>query len=818
MIINKTLQLKAKDGSNVTIHALNSSKPVITVNSLGNGTVIQGFIITGASNSSMGISLNGTSNCDITGNYLTGNKYGIYLLSSNDNTIQHNTATNNWIGFDDVTNSNNNTFQNNTAVNNTYGFFLINSNNIAITENTIMGNTYGINPKNSQANIHFNKITGNSKFGLVIQGSSTINATNNWWGKNTPTYIYSVEWESKYYDIYNYNCTGPVSYSPWLVLKINVTPDAIQTNEDSTIIADLTQNNYGNDTSSMGNVPDGIPVNFTTTLGTIITPSSTVSGNATTTLTDTISGVNVSAALDSQKVSTSINVLGVYNERTQKGFSSIQSTIDDADTQNNDTITVKEGIYTQNIFVTKKLNIKAVSSNVIIKPVTLSSNIFTIDSRGNGSTIQGFTIIGVTSGKAFNLNGAANCTITGNTILSNQYGIFLIRSNNITISGNTIKDNWYGINPQYSTATINFNRITGNSKFGLVNQFGSNINAKNNWWGKNTPTYISSTKWVSNYYDIYNYNCTGTVSYKPWFSSDIGFTLDQIKTAAVTVKTYIETNYKLPSNVTISGIQVNMPQFLKLSTQAVLNIDNDLNATIILGDFQNVLNPAENITKGNIDYSEYINIAKNISAMDFGGTAPNYIQTSLGNMRFESLVYLYSQTLNSYNSTKGILPDCIIVNPWSVISNPDTVFLTDQIDNASGALKSYIESNHALPGSITISGKQVTTPQFLQLATTMLLNIEGNLNTSIVLGSVGNATNSTEDIVSGDISYDEYMDIAQYVKSYIDSNGTAPDYAYQTSLGTHMGFASLVYMYAQILNSYNTNNKTLPGYITILLG
>ena len=48
------------------------------------------------------------------------------------------------------------------------------------------------------------------------------------------------------------------------------------------------------------------------------------------------------------------------------------------------------------------------------------------------------------------------------------------------------------------------------------------------------------------------------------------------------------------------------------------------------------------------------------------------LQPVLGTIRYESLIYMYSQILNSYNIT-GVLPDYITVNPWSVVSNPSII-------------------------------------------------------------------------------------------------------------------------------------------------
>lgn len=314
-----------------------------------------------------------------------------------------------------------------------------------------------------------------------------------------------------------------------------------------------------------------------------------------------------------------------------------------------------------------------------------------------------------------------------------------------------------------------------------------------------------------------------TVAVTSWSSvsntNTVFFTVDQINSAAGTVKSYVETNHNLPSSVNIAGKQVTMPQFLQLSTEALLSIEGSLCSSFVPRNYDTATGPSESVMSRDSNYTEYLDFAKRVNSfMSSNGRAPNYItQNSTGStIRYESLVYMYAQILNSYKNTNETLPDYITVNPWSVVSNSNTVFLSmDQINSAAGTLKSYIESNRALPSNITISGRQVSMPQFLRLVTTTLLNIEGDLNTSIVLKSVGNPVNSTEDIACGDITLDEYIYIAQYAKNYINSNGTAPSYAYQTSLGTHMGFKSLVYMYAHILNSYKTNNETLPVYVTV---
>jgi len=210
---------------------------------------------------------------------LISNYNGIKLNNSINNVIQDNDIRNSsWFAVE-LNYSNNNTVQNNDMTNNYYGVHLGHSNNAIISGNNITNSKFGINPQYSTAQIHFNRITRSSSFGLVSQFNSTINAKNNWWGTNTPSYINSPNWVSTYHDVYN--CDSVTSYNPWLILSFDA-DSCTSSDVNAGVTTDLTHNNQGNDTSSSGHVPNGIPVKFTTNFGTITSPVYTVKGKATT--------------------------------------------------------------------------------------------------------------------------------------------------------------------------------------------------------------------------------------------------------------------------------------------------------------------------------------------------------------------------------------------------------------------------------------------------------------------------------------------------------------------------------------------------------
>ena len=93
--------------------------------------------------------------------------------------------------------------------------------------------------------------------------------------------------------------------SKWLILTITGSQTGVPVGGTSTITADLTHNNLGEDTSSLGFVPDGMPVNFNVLnplLG-FVNPTTTFTVNGTvsslfTSLTTGLETVNVT--VDSQ--------------------------------------------------------------------------------------------------------------------------------------------------------------------------------------------------------------------------------------------------------------------------------------------------------------------------------------------------------------------------------------------------------------------------------------------------------------------------------------------------------------------------------------
>jgi len=116
-----------------------------------------------------------------------------------------------------------------------------------------------------------------------------------------------------------------------------------------------------------------------------------------------------------------------------------------------------------------------------------------------------------------------------------------------------------------------------------------------------------------------------------------------------------------------------MPQFLRLEIIAIKNIKANLYQSIILKSYSAPTSPSEDMYVAKIGIDNYMNTIVNIkSFMDDNNRAPNYAGTTVGDMRYENLIYTYSQILNYYN-VNGALPKYVTVYPWSVVTGSSTV-------------------------------------------------------------------------------------------------------------------------------------------------
>lgn len=108
--------------------------------------------------------------------------------------------------------------------------------------------------------VRHNSISGNQiGLGVWNVGYLTIDADNNWWGCNEGPGSSGCD-----------TVTGTVSADPWLVLDLTADPMTVFADGGTAdLLASLTENSAGDDTSAQGTVPDGITTTFAADLGSV---------------------------------------------------------------------------------------------------------------------------------------------------------------------------------------------------------------------------------------------------------------------------------------------------------------------------------------------------------------------------------------------------------------------------------------------------------------------------------------------------------------------------------------------------------------------
>jgi len=229
-----------------------------------------------------------------------------------------------------------------------------------------------------------------------------------------------------------------------------------------------------------------------------------------------------------------------------KAATSIQVAIDAANP--GDTIIVGssgtghgDGVYTENINVTKSLTIKSESGYATTTVIATNANDHVFEVTANNVTIGGegcgFSIYGATGSGYFTyyagiyLSGTTNCTIHDNRCgwdseHYNTEGIYLFSSSNNTITGNaTSSNNDCGIFLYYfsSNNTITNNSALNNNYGIYLHEAGNNTvmgnTADNNklegihLYNSNANTFTGNTASSNAYYGIYLYSSSNNTFY-----------------------------------------------------------------------------------------------------------------------------------------------------------------------------------------------------------------------------------------------------------------------------------------------------------------
>ncbi len=387
--------------------------------------------------------------------------------------------------------------------------------------------------------------------------------------------------------------------------------------------------------------------------------------------------------------------------RTGTYFDTIQEAVDQS--ISGDTLQVNDGIYTENVLVDKNLTIQAMGA-VTVQALNPNLSVFTINSSGWGSSIDGFTITGATNAFGVYLNSTNNCHITDNAISSNFMGVYIQNGNTNTISGNTILNNgWLGIGVDNSTGNIinGSNNISGNVEgVYLVNSANGNIISGNNITNNNDAGII-----------ILNGSTSNNISGNPAITNNglIGVLIRDSDTNTISGNNIQGNGWSGLALDNADDNNINGGNFI-IANQEGINLTNSSEDNTISG---NTITGNTNIGISFINNSSVNEIIDNV-AISNNGIIGVYLRDSGFNIISNNNIQINSwagvcfdnsicNTINSSNNISGNLEGLYIVNN----SNSNTITGNNIHDNQDTGIYIDGSTNNQITSNTAISNNGV---------------------------------------------------------------------------------------------------------------
>lgn len=172
-------------------------------------------------------------------------------------------------------------------------------------------------------------------------------------------------------------------------------------------------------------------------------------------------------------------------------------------------------------------------------------------------------------------------------------------------------------------------------------------------------------------YKATSYYTSSSSSNNLTIKAESSFTYDQIKAAAVNVRTQLEANNNV-STVHVSKSRIGLSDFLALMIQAADNVKKGKSSTKVpYKRYDALTTQTDTMTKGVLNISQILDVGKRtLTFMNNNNRPPKYSSTVLGNLGYYNIVYSYSKVLDV--STAKYLPSTCKVYNWASIhpSNP----------------------------------------------------------------------------------------------------------------------------------------------------
>ena len=441
------------------------------------------------------------------------------------------------------------------------------------------------------------------------------------------------------------------------------------------------------------------------------------------------------------------------------GYATIQAAVDAA--LPGDTIIVRDGSYTENVDMDKRLTIKSEngSANCIVQAGNPDDHVFEV--TADYVNISDFTVTGTKSiPKAGIYLGAGvdHCNIRNNNISNNNQGIYLYYSSNNNLTNNTANSDVEGIKLSYSSDNIITNNKASNS------------------WGHGIELYFSNNNILTDNI-VSSIRMYGGSGINLWNSKNNIVKNNNFENSGISITASLE-GYKLSSfnTHTIEGNTINGKPIYYYKNTSGIKIPEDAGEVILA-----------NCTDMTV---ENLNASFGSIGIELAYTTDSEISNNIASWNTKSGIYLcYGSANNTItNNTLNSNNLCSI----ELLSNSTNNVI------ANNTINSNLNHGFRLTGS---SNNKIT-----------------NNNISHNYHGIGLAFSSNNNISNNTVSSNKHVSIHLYLSNYntitgnnASNNGDDGIYLLHSSnnkisLNNFINNTNNVYSY----NSSNTWNSTEP--------
>lgn len=183
--------------------------------------------------------------------------------------------------------------------------------------------------------------------------------------------------------------------------------------------------------------------------------------------------------------------------------------------------------------------------------------------------------------------------------------------------------------------------------------------------------------------------------------SAAGLNLTDAELASSGVKNYTTSTGHLPGYVDVSDKNVSTSSFLNIITTYTVELNKSVKTPVTIINVAKPSSPS-GTAKGTLTKSEYVTIANNIkNYINTHQTAPNYASSSIGNIRYESLVYIYSKIMDYYLIYNS-LPNTVLVSDINGVDSKGVIINTNKPPLVSSTSPTNNAAGVSLTSPITI--------------------------------------------------------------------------------------------------------------------